>query len=231
VPTKDPRRSRRIIILSVFAGIIVVAGLANAVGGIFGDPAVRVVTTTTGPSTTTTVVALAKLGKGGKALDELAASGRDAEFHAVYTVSDPKLPQGLEQSVEVWRNANKFRSDIIERDGAGTRRQTALDDGVTRRKCETVKGTQTCQITDVAPVDLVVAFIRAVADAKDQPDLAVHQETNIAGYQARCFDAGDTGEVCLTTDGVMLRLKLQGATITASRLEPEVPASAFDVSG
>lgn len=231
MPTSDRRRSRRIIILSVFAGVIVVAGIANAVGGIFGDPAVRVVTTTTGPSTTTTVVALAKLGDGGKALDELAASGRAAEFHAIYTVSDPKLPEGLEQSVEVWRDGTRFRSDIIERDGGGTRRQTALDDGTTKRKCETVKGTQTCQITDVPPVDLVVAFIRAVADAKDQKDLGVHAETDIAGFQARCFEAGDVGEVCLTTDGVMLRLQLQGATITATRLEPDVPASAFDVSG
>ncbi len=231
MPSNDPRRSRRLLILSIFAGIIVLAGIANAVGGIFGDPAVRVVTTTTGPSTTTTVVPLAKLGGGGKALDELAASGRRAKFHAIYSVSDPKLPEGLEQSVEVWRDDVRFRSDIIERDGGGTRRQTSLDDGTTRRKCETVQGTQTCQITDVAPVDLVVAFIRAVADAKDQPDLTVHQETNIAGYQARCFTAKGIGEVCLTTDGVMLRLLLQGATITATRLEPDVPASAFDVSG
>jgi hypothetical protein len=220
-----------LIVLSVFAALIVLAGVAQVIGAIGGDPAVRIVTTTTGPATTTTVVPLAGLGAGGKALDELAASGRGAQFHAVYAVSDPKLPEGLQQSVEVWRDGARFRSDIIERDGSGTRRQTALDDGTTKRKCETVKGTQTCQITDVPPVDLVVAFIRAVADAKDQEDLGVHQETDIAGYQARCFEADGIGEVCLTTDGVMLRLKLQGATITATRLEPGVPASAFDVSG
>ena len=159
------------------------------IGALQGEPVVRVTTTTAPPSTTTTVVALAPLGEVGEELDELAAAGRLSDFHAVYGVEDPKLPEGLIQTVEVWRKGDKFRSDIIERAANGTRRQTALYDGRTRRSCETVAGTQTCKVTEVDPVDLLVAFIRAV-DAKDpDPKLTAHDEVDIAGYQARCFEA------------------------------------------
>lgn len=219
------------VVLALMGGVVIAATAAGVIGALSGKPAVRVTTTTAPPSTTTTLVALAPLGELGAELDALAAAGRQSEFHAVYGVEDPKLPEGLIQTVEVWRKGERFRSDIIERASDGTRRQTALYDGRTRRSCETLKGTQTCQITSVDPVDLVVAFIRAI-DAKDPaPKLSAHDELDIASYQARCFTAAGVGEACLTTDGVLLRLELQGATITATRLEDEVPASAFDVAG
>jgi hypothetical protein len=224
-------RSTRLLILTLLSGVIVAATVAGVIGALQGEPVVRVTTTTAAPTTTTTVVALAPLGEVGKELDELAAAGRLSDFHAVYGVEDPQLPEGLIQTVEVWRKGDKFRSDIIERAGDGTRRQTALYDGRTRRSCETVAGTQTCKVVEVDPVDLLVAFIRAV-DAKDPaPKLTVHDEVDIAGYQARCFEATGVGGACVTTDGVLLRVELQGAKITATRLEDEVPESAFDVSG
>jgi hypothetical protein len=224
-------RHTRMVLLSILAGIIVVAGLAGVIGAINGQAQVRTITTTTAPAPTTTVVSLSSFGAAGKELDKLAATGRTSVFHATYDVSDPKLPEGLLQTVEVWRNAKRFRSDIIERASNGTKRTTNLTDGSTDRQCVTVNGSQTCQITNVAPVDLVIAFLRAVHDDKTPPKLTVHSEKDIAGFQARCFDGGDLGEVCLTTDGVLLRLQLQGATITAARIDDEVPASAFDVSG
>ncbi len=224
-------RSKRLLVLTLLAGVIVLATVAGVIGALQGEPVVRVTTTTAAPSTTTTVVALAPLGEVGRELDELAAAGRLSDFHAVYSVEDPQLPEGLIQTVEVWRKGDRFRSDIIERAANGTRRQTALYDGRTRRSCETVSGTQTCKVTEVDPVDLLVAFIRAV-DAKDpDPKLTVRDEVDIAGYQARCFEAAGVGTACVTTDGVLLRVELQGAKITATRLEDEVPASAFDVSG
>lgn len=217
--------------LSVLGGLLILAVVGQVIGALQGEPAVRVTTTTAPPSTTTTVVRLASLGELGAELDALAEAGRSSDFHAVYSVEDPKLPEGLIQTVEVWRKGRQFRSDIIEQASNGSRRQTALFDGRIRRSCETVNGAQTCEITNADPVDLVVAFLRAV-DAKDPaPRLSAHDELDIAGYQARCFTAAEVGEVCLTTDGVLLRVELQGATITATRLEDEVPASAFDVAG
>lgn len=219
------------MVLTLLAGVIVLATAAGVIGALQGKPVVRVTTTTEPPTTTTTVVKLAPLGELGKELDDLSAAGRLSDFHAVYGVEDPQLPEGLVQTVEVWRKGELFRSDIIERAGNGTRRQTALYDGKTRRSCETVAGTQTCKISDVDPVDLLVAFIRAVDAKEPKPKLTARDEVDIAGYQARCFEAAGVGEACTTTDGVLLKVVLQGATITATRLEDEVPASAFDVSG
>ena len=224
-------RSKRLLLLSMLGGVLGLAVIAQVVGALQGKPAVRVTTTTAPAATTTTVVALAPLGELGAELDGLAAAGRASDYHAVYAVEDPQLPEGLLQTVEVWRNADRFRSDIIERASDGTRRQTSLFDGRARRSCETLNGIQTCKATNADPVDLLTAFIRAV-DAKDPaPKLAAHDEPDIAGYQARCFTAPNVGEACVTTDGVLLRVELRGATITASRLEDEVPEAAFDVSG
>jgi hypothetical protein len=225
------KRSTRLLVLTGMSGVILLATVAGVIGALQGKPQIRIPTSTTAPTTTTTVVALAPLGAAGKELDQLAAAGRSAKVHATYSVTDSQLPEGLIQTVEIWREGNRFRSDIIERASNGTRRQTALFDGTSRRSCETRNGTQTCEVTAVDPVDLPTAFIRAVDAAKPKPKLTARSEIDIAGFQARCFEAPKVGELCLTTDGVMLRLVLKGATIEATRLEDDVPEAAFDVSG
>lgn len=216
--------------LTALAAVILAATVAGVLGAIKGDPVVRTATTTTEPPTTTTAVPAATLGPSGKDLDELTAMGRRTEYHAIYSVVDPELPEGLEQTVELWREGDRFRFDTIERASNGTRRIVAIASGSDLRSCETVDGVQTCKVTQVPPADLPAAFVRSLVTAKVKPKLTT-REDDIAGFQAKCFAAKDIGELCLTTDGVMLRLVLQGATVQATRIEPDVPAAAFALAG
>lgn len=218
------------LVLTFMAAVIGIATLAGVVGAVRGDPAVRVSTTTTLPPTTTTAVPAATLGKVGAELDALVASGRRSKYHAIYSVSDPALEEGLEQTVELWREDDNFRFDTIERVPNGTKRIIAIANGDRLRSCVLVDGTQTCKVTNVPPADLPGAFIQALVTATPKPVLTERAD-DVAGFRARCFAAKDLGELCLTTDGVMLRLLLQGATVQATRLESEVPASTFDATG
>jgi hypothetical protein len=215
----------------MLGGVLLLAVVAQVIGALQGNPAVRVTTTTAPPTSTTTIAALAPLGELGAELDGLASAGRSGDFHAVYGVEDSEVQEGVLQSVEVWRKGAQYRFDIIERASNGTKRQATVFDGRARRYCETLNGTQTCKAVTYDPVDLLVQFIRDVDAKNPAPKLAAHDETDIAGYQARCFTAPGVGEACVTTDGVLLRVKLKTATITATRLEDEVPDSAFDVAG
>lgn len=215
--------------LTFLAAVILLATLAGVLGAIKGDPVVRTATTTTEPATTTTAVPAATLGKVGKQLDDLTADGRHTEYHAIYGVTDPELPEGMLQTVELWRQGDQFRFDTIERASNGTRRIIAIANGANLRSCETVNGTQTCKVTNNPPADLPAAFVREIVSASPKPTLTTRTD-DIAGYQATCFEAKGIGELCLTTDGVMLRLVLKGATVLATRVEPDVPKSAFELA-
>jgi hypothetical protein len=218
--------------------------LALAIGGAIGaivsggeEGQRRPPTTTTSTAPTTTLPRAAELGSAGEELDELLAAGRQVDHHAVYSVTDPELPEGLTQTVEVWRKGAQFRSDIVERTGAGTRRQSSISGGAVNRSCETINGVETCRTVEQVPQDLPAAFVRALQAAED-PELRARDEPDVAGYVARCFaaeglgeDGEGTGELCLALDGVMLRLVLQGATVEATIIEDDVPAAAFDTAG
>jgi hypothetical protein len=224
------RRNSRFLVLTVMAGLIGFAVVAGVIGAMGGNPAVRTATTTTLGLPTTTLVQAGPLGATGEALDSLLAAGRKSKFHAVYTVADPKLG-GIQQSLEVWRDGDRLRADIIEKGWEdGTRRITDIDNGRTKRKCTTRAGEQSCQIVDALPLDLPAFFVQGLVDEKPKATITTRND-DIAGYQAKCFAAKDVGELCLTTDGVMLFLEFQDATVTAEIVEDAVPESAFDVSG
>ena len=214
---------------------LLVGVAALAIGGalgavLFKEPPVRTSTTTTIPITTTTLPPIANLGDVGKELGALVEAGRHVDYAAVYGVTDKALPEGLVQTVELWRKGELFRSDIVERTGAGTRRQSAISGGAVARACETVNGNETCRTIDSAPSDLPQAFIRAVVTAKTPPKLTV-KDGAVAGFVSRCFEAKGIGELCLAGDGTMLRLVLKGAIVQLTYIDDEVPESAFDNAG
>lgn len=215
--------------LAVIAGLLGLAVVLSVVGAIVDQAPVRTISTTTTTPTTAPSVVAEGLGEVGKRLDDLIAVGRATTYHATYTVEDPAL-EGIQQSVEIWRKgSDHFRYDVIEKAGNGTRRQTYLEAGRERRYCETVDGTQTCQLKPDLPPDLPTAFLREIT--KDEGTVPTVRRDDIAGFQATCFDAEGIGSLCLTTDGVMLRLELKKAVVTAARIDDEVPDAAFDVSG
>ena len=223
------KRQTRVLVLGVIAGLLGLAVVLGVVGAITDNAQVRTISTTTSTAPPEVQVLAEGLGPVGAQLDELIALGRRTSYHATYTVEDAAL-EGIEQSVEIWRKgADHFRSDIIEKAGNGTRRQTKIQAGTSKRSCETLDGTQTCQIVNVLPGDLPAAFVLAIT--KDEGTELTVSKDDIAGFQATCFTAEDIGSLCLATDGVMLRLELQKAIVTAARVEDEVPDAAFDVSG
>ena len=243
------RINRRKQLLGVLAGVI---GLATIAGyfifPVFFDAA-PIQTDQQRDSNTTqppAAVLAAPLGNLGEEIDQLAKLGRtDQTFHAVYTVDDPGL-QGLVQTVETWRKDDRYRNDQFTQASDGSPRLSYVDDRQAYRYCETADGTQTCpdsvsktapRTPDVAkliPPDLALTFIFKATSATPKTVLHASDE-DIAGYQARCFQADGVGELCFTTDGVVLKLVLidptQGAvTVTAKSVDPEVPDSAFQLT-
>jgi hypothetical protein len=213
--------------------------VGGAIGGVLNEAPVKTSTTTTAPTTTTTLPPISNLGDVGKQLGQLVEEGRHVDYAAVYSVTDPALPSGLVQSVEMWRKGKMFRSDIVERSGSGTTRNTVITGGTVVRTCQTVKGIQNCQTVTTAPTDLPGSFIARIVTAKKPPKLTVKSGA-VAGFVAKCFEVTGlddvkttpkavkgTGELCLAGDGTMLRLVLQGATVLLTHIDADVPDSAF----
>jgi hypothetical protein len=229
-----------VLLVGLFA--LAAAGALGAFGG-KGQVATGTTTTTTAP--TTTLPPISNLGAVGARIQALVDAGRMVDYSAVYHVTDPELPAGLSQTVEMWRKGEEFRQDIVERTGSSTTRHTWIS-GSKPRTCDTQNGTQTCQLVQAAdlPSDLPGAFVRRVVLAAHPPKLTMKEQV-VADYKATCFEAvGDnmgkptdkgkqtkgTGELCLNGDGTLLRLTLQGATIELTSITSEVPVSAFETT-
>lgn len=231
-------RARKVTIVGLLVGIGALA-VAGAIGGVLNEAPVKTSTTTSTTAPTTTLPPIGNLGDVGKELGRLAEEGRHVDYAAVYSVTDPALDAGLVQSVELWRKGKLFRSDIVERSGSGTSRNTVITGGSVVRTCQTVKGVQTCKTITAQPTDLPGSFISRIVTAKKPPKLTV-KDDQVAGYVARCFEvsgiddlktttkaAKGIGELCLAGDGTMLRLVLQGATVLLTHIDSNVPDSAF----
>jgi len=222
-----PRSKNRRVGAFVLLGGVLVLALGGAVGAILDDPPRPIVKTTVPESTTTTLPPVGSLGEVGAELQSLVERGRAVKYHAVYGVTDPELPEGLTQTLELWRDGENFRSDIIEETSVGSRRQSTVVGSSTVTACETVKGVETCKRATAPPTDLPAAFVRDVVTKEPPPKLTARDD-DIAGYEARCFVAEDIGEICVAGDGVMLSIFLQGANLLATKIDNNVPASTFD---
>jgi hypothetical protein len=207
---------------------------AGAVGGLIGDAPVRRATTTTTTTPPLTVPKAAPFGTVGQELDVLTEAGRHVDHFAVYSVTDPALPEGLVQTVELWRKGPLFRNDVVERRGRGTTRQSWISGGPVLRKCVTdLEAVQTCETVSAVPLDLPANFVLELQKAEDEGDEVElrARDDDVAGYVARCYEAEGVGELCVAEDGVMLRLKLKQATVELTRIEDVVPDTAFDTAG
>ena len=230
------RRShaRRITTAGLLVGIVALA-VGGAIGGVFNVAPVKTSTTTSTLAPTTTLPPVSNLGDVGRELGNLVAAGRLATYAAVYSSTDPELPSGLIQTLELWRKgAHLFRSDVVQRAGDGLTRDSNVIKGNLVRSCKTVAGKQTCQTLQGEALDLPGLFVKRVVTATSPPKLTVSGAA-VAGYEARCFDASGIGQLCLAGDGSMLRVVLIGpkgpATIEATRITSDVPDSAFDIAG
>lgn len=209
---------------------MVVLALGGVVGALLREPAPRSSTTTTLPVTTTTLPDVSGLGAAGAELQELLERAQTMSFHGVYDVDDSSLPDSITQSFEIWRDGANARTDIIERSGTERSVTRSVTNGTTSLACKTIDGYEQCEQTDISPViDLTGLFVKAVVFAEPPVPLAVEDAT-IGTFIARCFSAKDIGELCLASDGVLLRTLLEGATISVARLDERFPKDTFDVT-
>jgi hypothetical protein len=231
---RSRRQPRVVAAIILLMGVLVLA-FAGVIGAVVDEAPRQPSTTTiaTSSTTSTTLVPLSEFGDPGEELEALVANGRTVRVHAVYSVDDPQLPDDLVQTLEVWRDGDAYRSDIIERAGDTVRRQTTIVTAQSAVACETVQGEETCRVATTIPSDLPQAFIAALAREDERPRLTV-TDGDVAGFVARCFafdGEEDDGELCLAEDGVMLSVKLQEATLVATTVEDVVPESAFNKPG
>ena len=228
-----PARRQKVALVVLIGGMGALA-MAGAIGAVFDDPPVQRATTTTTTAPPVTVPKAAAFGSAGHELDVLTEAGRKVDHYAVYKVTDPELPEGLVQTVEIWRKGGLFRNDVVERTGRGTRRQTWISGGPVLRQCVTdFESVQTCETVDAVPNDLPAVYVQALVEAAEEgKDVELEaRDDDVAGFVARCYEARSIGELCVAGDGVMLRLKLKGAVIELTRIEDVVPDTAFDTAG
>lgn len=161
---------------------------------------------------------------------ELLEAGRDLTFHATYEVTgDPELLGG-ELTIEVWRKDGRIRQD-----------STLVRPNTTVRTAGLVLGddTFTCSQRDSEPWSCSSApdpgtnedgVFGSVAAELDGVDVTESTDT-ISGRDARCFSfpTGDgAGMLCLTPDGLPLKLSANGQELVLAEVESSVDDAVFE---
>jgi hypothetical protein len=168
------------------------------------------------------------LDPGAQELVSLLARGRTGTWHAVYTVTRPTGQPGETSTLEVWRLGARTRQDTVVTSGAEPVHTVGITDGRRRVACtKTGSGGWRCERISAASLDADATFLAAIGDLGHQP-VAVSDAT-VAGQPGRCFAIGadGAGQVCVSTDGVPLRIARQGASIELVKLDRAVPSSTF----
>ena len=196
-----------------------------AVGGDDDEPG--------GPTTTTTTPK--PVSKTGQELLDLLAKGRDLALHIKF---DPDPTQVSDSSgtltMELWRSEGRVRQDLVLA-GANVRNEVSafeLPDGnaVCQRAseaewiCNEARSTAT---DNGEPAGIIESAAADLAGA----EVAASDDT-ILGTPVRCYAIdGESGKstLCVTDDGVPMRIAVSNQVLTASVVEREVDPKAFDL--
>lgn len=218
--------SRRLalVLVALLVGAAVIGAVAVVLGG--GDDDSDGAAATASSTTTTH-----ELGSDAEELLARLAEGRQGAVHVRLASAEDALAGGT-VTVEIWRDGDLVRQDV-QLDSATARTQVSafqLADGnvICQREAE---GPWACQrAASVAtengdPVGLIEA---AAANLQGADVTGTDEE--IAGTAVRCYAIerpDGTSELCLTEDGVPMRLATEGQVLTATGVEREVPGDVF----
>ena len=159
------------------------------------------------------------------------AKGRRLTFHTKYTLTRPTGPSEVEV-LEIWRQPGRTRQDAIVTSGAEPVHTIGIADGkrlVACRKTGTEKWN--CERVSSTALDPDATFAAAIGEFGNR--VVTPRDETVAGHVARCFaiEAGGTatqsGEVCVSTNGVPLRITGEGASMEVVTLDSSVEASDF----
>ena len=186
---------------------------------------------TRGPDTTTTTEAeVSEVGQ--ELLDRLAA-GRERPLH-LRLEPDGDTPEGQGRlTVELWRDGGRVRQDLVV-EAQGFRNQLAafqLREGTFQ--CQAVGEDWRCEAfrslatESGAPAGIVEAAAATLAGAE-----VVASDETVAGREARCYaieTAAGASTMCVTAEGIPVRLTVEGQQLTATVVEDDVDGSVFDL--
>ncbi len=221
----DTGVSRRLalVLVALLVGAGVISVIAMVVGGDDDDASPR----TASSSTTTTH----ELGTDAEELLARLATGRQAAVHVRLASAEDALAGGT-VTVEIWRDGDRVRQDVRLDSATALTEVSAfqLEDGnvICQREGE---GPWACQrAASVAtengdPVGLIEA-----AAANLQGADVTGSDDEIAGTPVRCYSIerpDGSSELCLTEDGVPMRLATEGQVLTATSVEREVAGDVF----
>lgn len=204
-------------------GAVAVAVVASLVGDDDGgDPAASDESTTTTEPLSDTAQEL---------LDRLEV-GRQEPLHVL--LEAPASTDGSAFTVEIWRDGDRVRQDLVL-SAPGVRTELSafhLPDGnvVCQRaaeeewRCERSVSVAT---ENGAPAGIIEGAAANLSGAE-----VTATDEVIDGTPARCYEIqaeASTSTMCVTEDGVPVRLSVQGQELTATTVERQVDAAAFDL--
>lgn len=186
-------------------------------------------TTESGPTTT-----LAPLDEAGAELEALLASSRDATFHATYEATEPPQTEAgpaLSYRVELFRSEGRTRQDTITELEAGTNATAGIiADGMAIICLKQGDADWACSESELADEGAADGIFGTIVENLGGVAVTATDE-EIDGRDARCFgyDTADgAGSMCLTAEGIPVRLVGNGTELVLTELEDSVPGDAFE---
>ena len=213
-----------LVLVALLIGAIVVGTIATLSGD--DDEAAAV------DSTTTTTKALS-----GDAQDLMSRleRGRETAVHVRLASAEGAVAGSL--SVEIWRDGDLVRQDVVI-DASGSHTEVSafqLADGNVICQRTAADAAWDCQraVSVATESGDPVGLIEAVAANLQDADVSATDD-DINGTAVRCY-AIDRSEgassLCLTADGVPMRLTTQGQELTATSVDQDVRAEVFTPPG
>ncbi len=169
----------------------------------------------------------------GKALESVVEKGQDLTYHARYRVGGAQ-PTGGSIEVQLWRKGDRIRLDQELRSAGRTVRTAGfrLEDRMINCVRE---GEDPWRCTQIDPSQLgggnssADPLIGGLVAELSTTDMTITSE-EVAGEKVRCFKNEDsTRQVCLTDEGIAVRIGTSEARLELVKIEREVDDKTFDL--
>ena len=228
--TPEPPRRRRGLILGAAAAVAVLVGLGAwaVVGRDDGKPS-GTIPNASDSGGTVPAAAAGTTDLEATQLLALLEKGRAATFHATYVASGDPQTLGGDLTIEVWRHSGRIRQDTVVSAASGTSHTAGfVVDGQAATCVETDDQPWTCSSASSATADVDGIFGSAATQLQGV-DVTVADDT-VNGHTAKCFTfpASDgTGTLCVTEDGIPVKLAINGENLTVKELSTSVDDHVF----
>lgn len=227
---KRPRTQRTRLVAAVAAVALLpvtVLALAGGDGTDAVDAAAASSTTSTTAPTTTTTIAREDLPPEAQELLDLVDRGRSGTFHARYAIFSPGLGESAATAeLEVWRDVDRIRQDTVILDAAGPTRTAGFGSSTGTIGCQQAPGGDwTCRQVATEAYDPSEDFMTGILEALGASPVTV-QDATVGAFAGRCFTLAGA-ELCLSPDGVPLRVDAGGTAYEILELDDDVADADF----